>query len=132
MGTVVDLVNEKEEIVTDLDNIVIVNHFDGVRGGATLDVAGFPHPVIKAGHVIIKDSSGVYKPMPLNEGGNAYDTLPEGASYAGYLVASISVKKPIAAIMLRGTINPKATPFAMDSILAAVKTALPLIDYQED
>ena len=132
MGTVVDLVNEKEEIVSDLGNIVIVNHFDGVRGGATLDVTGFPHPVIKAGHVIIKDSSGVYKPMPLNEGGDAYGTLPEGASYAGYLVASISAKKPIAAPQKRGTINPKATQLAMVTILAAVEAALPLIDYQED
>ena len=34
--------------------------------------------------------------------------------------------------LLVGTINPKAAPFSMDTILAAIKTALPLIDYQED
>lgn len=128
---VADLRNETTEIITGNDNIVIVNHFDGIRGGRTLDVTGYPHSVIKAGHVIIKDSNE-YKPMPLNEAGDAYAALPESASYAGYLVASIPTKRPFAAIMVRGTINPKATPFSMDTILEAVKTALPLIDYQED
>lgn len=127
-----DLTNETTEIITGKDNVVIVNHFDGIRGGRTLDVTGFAPKVIHAGHVIIKTSAGEYAPMPLTPSGDAYATLPEDAEYAGYLVATISKENPFAGIMVRGTINPKATPFDMASIIEAVKTALPLIDYQED
>lgn len=128
---VANLRNDPTGIITGNDNIVIVNHFDGIRGGRTLDVTGFTQKIINAGHVIIKDGDK-YKPMPLNEKGDAYGTLPAGASYVGYLVASIPTNRPFAAIMTRGTINLKAAPFNMDAILAAIKTALPLIDYQED
>lgn len=129
---VANLRNDPTGIITGNDNIVIVNHFDGIRGGRTLDVTGFTQKIINAGHVIIKDGDNKYKPMPLNEKGDAYGALPEGASYVGYLVASIPTNRPFAAIMTRGTINLKAAPFSMDDILAAIKTALPLIDYQED
>lgn len=125
-----NLNNAKTQVINGNDNIVIVNHFDGIRGGRTLNVEGFAPEVINAGHVIVELSSGDYAPMPVS--GNAYASLPEGASYAGYLVASIPTKQPIAAIMVRGTINPKASPFPLDSILSDVKAALPLIDYQED
>ncbi|WP_279210334.1 hypothetical protein [Parabacteroides goldsteinii] len=128
---VANLRNDPTGIITGNDNIVIVNHFDGIRGGLTLDVTGFTQKIINAGHVIIKDGDK-YKPMPLNEKGDAYGVLPDSASYVGYLVASIPTNRPFAAIMTRGTINPKAAPFSMDTILAAIKTALPLIDYQED
>lgn len=128
----VNLMNAKQSVADGIDNVVIVNYFDGIRGGRSLNVEGFAPEVIHAGHVIVKLSSGEYAPMPLDDGATAYAALPEGASYAGFLVASIPTKKPFAAIMVRGTINPKAAPFAMDSILAAVKEALPLVDYQED
>jgi len=128
----VNLNNEKKQVIDGNDNIVIVNYFDGIRGGRTLDVTGFKPEVIHAGHVIVKLSSGEFAPMPLAESGNAYAALPEGASYAGFLVASISTKQPFAAIMVRGTINPAASPFPLTDIMSAVKEALPLIDYQED
>lgn len=127
-----NLMNAKQSVADGIDNVVIVNYFDGIRGGRTLNVEGFTPEVIHAGHVIVKLESGEYAPMPLNGSANAYAALPVGASYAGYLVASIPTKKPFAAILVRGTINPKACPFAIDSILADIKEALPLIDYQED
>ena len=127
-----NLNNAKSQIIDGNDNVVIVNHFDGIRGGRTLNVDGFTPEVIHAGHVIVKLASGDYAPMPLTSGGDAYAALPSGAAYAGYLVASIPTKQPLAAIMVRGTINPKASPFALTSILEDVKAALPLIDYQED
>lgn len=130
--TTADLTNPPVEIITGNDNIVMPNYLEGIGGGRTLDATDYPHPVIHAGHVIIKDSAGEYKPMPINEAGTDYGALPEGASYVGYLIASIPTARPFAGIMVRGTINPKATPFKMDAILAAVKAALPLIDYMED
>ena len=93
-------------------------------------VEGFAPDFIRAGHLIVKLSSGDYAPMPVN--GDAYASLPGGAAYAGYLVASIPTKQPLAAIMVRGTINPKASPYPLTTIMEDVKEALPLIDYQED
>ena len=118
---------EKTQVIDGKDNVVIVNHFDGIRGGRTLNVEGFAPEFIRAGHLIVKLSSGDYAPMPVS--GDAYASLPGGAVYAGYLVASIPTAQPFAAIMVRGTINPKALPFAIDE---AVKEALPHVDYQED
>jgi hypothetical protein len=63
---------------------------------------------------------------------SAYGSLPSGHTYAGILVASIMTETPFAGIMVRGTVNPAAAPFSMTSILSAVKTALPLIDFRED
>jgi hypothetical protein len=121
---------EKTQVIDGKDNVVIVNHFDGIRGGRTLNVEGFAPEFIRAGHLIVKLSSGDYAPMPVS--GDAYASLPGGAVYAGYLVASIPTKQPLAAIMVRGTINPKASPYPLTTIMEDVKEALPLIDYQEE
>jgi hypothetical protein len=65
---VVNLRNEREEVITGNDNIVIVDIFQSVRGGRSLDVSGFKPEVIRAGHVIIKNTAtGDYKPMPVTE-----------------------------------------------------------------
>lgn len=63
---------------------------------------------------------------------STYAALPAGHTYAGILIASIETAKPFAGILVRGTVNPSATPFSMTSILSAVKTALPLIDFRAD
>jgi hypothetical protein len=59
-------------------------------------------------------------------------SLPDGHTYAGILIASILAKKPFAGVLVQGTVNPAAAPYSMTSILAGVKTALPLIDFRED
>lgn len=129
----VNLNNTPEKIVTGNESIVIVDNFQSIRGGRALDVTGFAPAAINAGHVIIKeDETNEYKPMPVNAGATAYAALPSGHSYAGILIASVLTAKPSAGILVRGTVNPKAAPFPMDSILSAVKEALPLIDFRED
>ena len=129
----VNLKNTSTTLDTGNDSIVIVDNFQSIRGGRSLDVTGYSPTTIKAGHVIIKETAtGEYKPMPLNGGATAYASLPSGHTYAGVLVASILTAKPFAGIMVRGTVNPAAAPFSMSSILSDVKTALPLIDFRED
>jgi len=61
-----------------------------------------------------------------------YASLPSGHEYAGILIATIPTDKAFAAILVRGTVNPEASPIPMTSILSAVKTALPLIDFRAD
>lgn len=49
-------------------SVVLVDNFQSIRGGRTLDVTGYNvSKVLHTGHVIIKEtSSGNYKPMPAN------------------------------------------------------------------
>jgi hypothetical protein len=61
-----------------------------------------------------------------------YASLPADHTYAGILIASIPTSKPLAGIMVRGTVNENATPFPMTAILSAVKAALPLIVFTSD
>lgn len=130
--TKVNLNNEPNEIITGDDNIVIAKYLDGIDGGRSLDVTGYPLTVIKAGVPAITDGAGTYKPMPLNAGGTAFEALPEGYSYAGIIKGTISTKKPFAAIMTRGRVNMAAAPYAYDSILTALKAALPLVEFRKD
>lgn len=113
---------------TGKESIVIIDNFQSIRGGKTLDVTGLAADVIEAGHVIIKDTvSGDYKPMPVSDA--AYAALPASHEYAGILIASVLKAKPFAAIMVRGTVNQAAAPY---SITADIKTALPLIYFTQD
>src|SRR5690606_19098720 len=209
---------EQKEILTGQDGVVIVEYFEGIRGGRTLDVTGYTPTIIRAGHVIIVDSAGEYKPMPIvgtqaiislgtitagsgyvddtyedialtggngtgakativvednkvlsvtitepgagyevgdslttansNLGGQGsgfavvvtevdttltkYGSLPAGCQYAGVLRATIETKKPFAAIMVRGTVNPLASPYDVTPILTAFKTAVPHIIWRAD
>ena len=126
-----NLNNDGLSIIQANDSTVIVDNFQSIRGGRTLDATGFTPEVIKAGHVIIKETNGdQYRPMPIS--GDAYDSLPAGHSYVGVLIASILTAKPFAGIMVRGTVNPSCTPYPMTAILAAFKTAVPLIDWRAD
>lgn len=58
---------DSNTVISDgLDGIVVVNNYTSKRGGTSLNVLGFPLPNIRAGHVIIKEtSSGEFKPMPV-------------------------------------------------------------------
>ena len=128
---VATLNRQTESFADGMDNIVIANYLDGIRGGRTLNLTDFAGEVVKAGHLIIKEtSSGDYKPMPVS--GDSYATLPSGHTYAGFLVASITKRNPFAGIMTNGTVNINAVPFKMTSILADVKTALPLVNFRND
>jgi hypothetical protein len=119
-----------ETAITFDDSVVIRKFIGGLEGGRTLDCTGFTG-VIKAGHVIIKLASGNYAPMPITAS-NEYDSLPSGASYAGILYRSVSVENPSASILNNGEVNPKCTPYSMDSIMSAFKSACPFIQFESD
>lgn len=130
---IANLNDEKEQIVTGMDNIVIVNNLESYRGGRTLDVTGYVPTTIMAGSLVIKETAtGEFKPMPVISDGTAYDALPDGHEYAGVVVASVPVKRPFVGIMYAGTVNDAASPYPLATILAAVKTALPQLTFLKD
>jgi hypothetical protein len=122
-----------EEISTGVDEIVIVNLIEDIPGGKTLDVTGVTEKVLKAGHIIIVETAtGDHKPLAIS--GSAYASLPGGHTYAGVLVASILTSKPMASIMVRGTVNEEAATVqaGLPSVPAGAKTALPLIRFTKE
>ena len=133
MGAQTSYSNTPKSIITESDNIVIVNYIDGIRGGKSLDVSGYNLDVIKAGHVIIRDTStDTYKPMPLTATDDTYDSLPANHEYVGILAASTPKDRPAVAILTFGVVNHKATPYPYDSIFTALKSALPQVQFLAD
>lgn len=132
MGTTADLNNESTVIDTSRDTVIIVDNFQSVRGGRTLDVTGYSPKTINAGHVIIKDTATgkIYKPLPVNTGATAYEALPEGYEYAHILINSILTAKPFAGLLVRGTVNHKAC--FIEPPAAAISALKPLIDFRAD
>ncbi|RZK65056.1 MAG: hypothetical protein EOO92_26795, partial [Pedobacter sp.] len=111
-------------IDSSMDSIVIIKDIFSIPGGKSLDTAGYTLDVLKAGHVIIKETAtGNYKPMPLTTGNTVYDALPSGHTYVGILNATILTKRPFAGVMIEGYVNENASPFSVASIKSAFLTA---------
>jgi len=134
MGAIADLGKSIEQVHFGLDSVVIRKYGAGIQGGRTLDVSDWTDNTVKAGHVIIKSTSDdtLYKPMPLNEAGDGYGTLPDGYEYCGVLVRSVLKEEPLAGIMYAGEVNDTASPYPVDDIKAALKTALPTLVFLHD
>lgn len=79
-----DLTNAVVDAAPSRDSVVIIDNFQSVRGGATLDTTGFLPPVIEAGHIIIQETATKnYKPMPVTSNGALVDlgALSAGSGY---------------------------------------------------
>lgn len=124
MAVTVNLVDDVVNVDNSLDSIVIINNIFCIPGGKSLDTTGYALDVLKAGHIIIKETAtGNYKPMPLASGNTAYDVLPTGHTYVGVLVASILTKRPFAGVMIEGYVNENASPYPVATIKAAFLSA---------
>lgn len=133
MGTIANLHSDKSELSFGNDSVVIRHYIAGIKGGRTLDMTDFPNEVLQAGHVIIRNTSDdTYKPMPLNSAADAYDSLPSGCEYVGVAVASVPADHPFVGIMYAGEVNDNASPFSVDGIKDAMKTALPQLVFMHD
>ena len=97
-----------------------------------LNMEGFNEKYVKAGHIIIRSTNDEYdyKPMPVSD--NAYSSLPENYEYAGIWVRTTPASDARGAIQYDGEINDKALPYPIDSIKAALKTALPSLYFMHD
>lgn len=127
-----NLANAATSLETGNDSIVISEYISGKVGGATLDVTGWTADTIPRGHVIIQETAtGNYKPFPVS--GSAYSTLPANHTISPFVMDNtVLTTRAFAGLMDRGTVNPNAQAYNISSVLAAVKTAQPLITYRAD
>jgi len=122
------ILTESVKIDTTNDNIVVSNLLEDIPGGKALDVTGWPHAIIPAGHPVIKDDDGEYKPLALNSEGTAIET---GAGnkmdkVVGVLSATILTVRAFAPIAVRCRVNTEAVVY---SIPATVQSNLSLITF---
>lgn len=133
MGAVADFSKEEKTILPGMDSVVIRRYISGIIGGRTLDMTGFKAPVIKAGHIVIRDTAtDTYKPMPVNSNGNGYGSLPGSHEYVGVVVCGKLAKEPLVGIMYAGEVNDVASPYPIDSIKDEIKKALPMLTFMHD
>ena len=130
----VNLTGKREQIIFGKDDVIIQKHIADIPGGRALDVTGVTEEVLYAGHPIITDGNGNYKPLAVTDtlGVKAYGSKPEGWSYAGLLYRSILTKKPSASILIAGVVNDAAVEIPYGDHKAAIKSALPNIMFVKD
>lgn len=124
-------VSETTYFDTGKESVIIRNYVNGIMGGVILDMTGFSGEFIKCGHIIIRDTeSGEYKPMPVSD--NAYAALPDKCEYVGVCMTTAPVDTPHVGVMTAGEANDKAVPYSVESIKAALKTAVPTLQWGHD
>lgn len=125
-GTTANLNNDTKVANDGLDAIVIQKDLADIEGGRTLDCSDeslASLDCIKAGHVIVKTSAGVYKPLAIS--GTGYGSIGDDTA-VGVLKKSVVKTQPFAAIMTIGQVNAAACPYTVDS---TIKNALPHINF---
>lgn len=132
MKTLPDLTTGQKSYDNGMDSVVIRRYTGGIPGGRTLDMTDFQDEVIRAGHIVIKDTeTGDFKPMPVE--GKAYKSLPSKHEYVGVVVASQPKDKPFVAIMNAGEVNDVAMTYPLtEDIRSAIKTAIPTLIFTHD
>ncbi len=134
MAKVVNLTSERKQILFGKDNVIIQKHIADIPSGRVLDTEGITEEVLHAGHPIITDGNGNYKPLAVNtvEGVKSYGSKPAGWQYAGVLYRSILTSKPSASILTAGVVNDAAVEIPYGEHKSAIKSAIPTIMFVKD
>lgn len=120
----VEITKKVREYGDGADAIVITQVLADIPGGVSLDVTGYKGDVIRAGHVVVKDAKGVYKPLAVT--GDAYGAVAEGETPVGLVISSVSGEDARVGVMTMGQVNGKALkPVVPD----AVKKLMPHIQF---
>lgn len=85
--SILNLSTKKQQISFGKDGIITQKFIAGIKGGRTLVPGDYPVNVIYAGTPVIKDSEGVYKPMPLTQSGESLPTAAVSTQTAGSAIS---------------------------------------------
>lgn len=91
---IANLTNDAETFDSGMDSVVIVDNFQSIRGGRTLDVTGYTPTLIRAGHVIIRETAtDEYKPMPVDGEGSiaTLGSITAGSGYTSGTFAGVAL-----------------------------------------
>lgn len=116
---------DQVNVIDGLDAIVNCKVTADLPGGAFLNAQEWQEPVLKAGHIIIRNNT-TKECSPLDVSSGSYVALPDGYSYLGTLRKSIKTNNPQAAVVLEGVLNEAACPYSVPS---AFKSAIPAIRF---
>lgn len=105
--TIIEMNDPKTRVDTTMDSVVVPHSYETFS--IVLDTTGYVGEIIKAGHVVVKTTTGVYKPQAVT--GEVYSAKGATDEYVGILRTSILTAKPMAAITVRGTLNVAAAPY---------------------
>lgn len=121
--------NKEGMEIDGFDSIIIVKDLADIPCGVTLDVTSVTDNVIKAGHVLVQNTTTkVVKPLGITSG--SYDSKDAGEEYYGILKASVLKSCPMAAVLRIGTVNAAAAAkFVGAEITSTIKAGLPHIDF---
>lgn len=125
-----EVTDERRAIVFPDDDVVVPKFNGGIAGGRVLDVSEVTGDHVRAGHVIITDGKGAYKPLGVS--GDGYGAVPEEWSICGVLYRTVLTRKPWASIMTDGRLNSEAAPYKITAVEADFKAALPLVELVKD
>ena len=64
--------------------------------------------------------------------GESYASLPENHEYVGVCMTTAPKDTPHVGVMTAGEANDKAVPYSVDTIKAALKTAVPTLQWGHD
>ena len=120
----VEITKKVREYGDGADAIVITQVLADIPGGVSLDVTGYKGDVIRAGHVVVKDAKGVYKPLTVT--GDSYGAVAEGETPVGLVISSVSREDARVGVMTMGQVNGKAQKPAVPD---AVKKLMPHIQF---
>lgn len=132
MGAVANMTQKGKEVSDGMDSVVIRQKGLCIIGGKTLDMSSFDDDFIKAGHIVVHETStDTYKPLSVSNG--AYSSLPSGCTYEGVVLASKPKEEPFVTIMYTGEVNDNAMPYPLTGELkTALKSALPGLYFKHD
>lgn len=127
-----NLSNTPETVDTTMDSVVIRKVVHDIPGGKNLDVTGITDATLKAGRVIIENTStGVHKPLGITDG--AYDSLPSGWAFKGILGASVLTAKAQGTVVIAGDVNGNAAVnYGLPPYTSTIKNALTRIIFSKD
>lgn len=125
-----EVTDERRAIVFPDDDVVVPKFNGGIVGGRVLDVSEVTGADVRAGHVIITDGKGAYKPLAVS--GDGYSAVPGDWAICGVLYRTVLTRKPWASIMTDGRLNIAAAPYKITAVEADFKAALPLVELVKD
>ena len=121
--------NIEGQKIDGFDSIIIVKDLTDIPCGVTLDVSAVTDSVIKAGRVLVQNTTTkAVKPLGITSG--SYDSKDSGEQYYGILKSSVLKARPLAAVLRTGTVNAAAAKeFVGAEITDTIKAGLPHIDF---